>query len=290
MDRLIDAHIHFWDPGARHHDWLAEAPTLGRRFVPADIEFGSRVPDGLVFVEADCRADETLSEVDWVGSIAGDAVPILGIVAHAPLELGGAVEPLLEQLAQRPLVVGVRRLLQDQPPAMLADPALVEGTRLLAARGLSSDLCIRMEQLPAVTRLVRACPETNFVLDHLAKPAVGEHFPGTWAQDLRELAERPNVSCKLSGLTTEAAPGWRAADLIPYLRHAIDVFGPERCLFGSDWPVALLGTSYDGWLEVMLEAIDDLARSERAGILGENAVRIYDLNDPSEMRRADAGS
>jgi len=291
MDRLIDAHIHFWDPDARHHDWLGEAPAqLRRRFVPADVEFGPRVPDGLIFVEADRRADEVLSEVDWVSTIARDAVPIVGIVAHAPLEQGSPVEPLLEQLARRQLVVGVRRLLQDEPPALLADPALVEGTRLLAARGLSSDLCIRMEQLPAATKLVRACPETSFVLDHLAKPAVGQRFPGTWAEDLREMAACPNVSCKLSGLTTETAPGWRPADLIPYLRHAIDAFGPERCLFGSDWPVALLGTSYEGWLEVVLEATGDLGGSERAGILGENAVRIYDLSDPSEMRRADAGS
>jgi L-fuconolactonase len=289
MDRLIDAHIHFWDPDARHHEWLAEAPQLRRRFVPADIEFGSRVPDGLVFVEADCRADESLSEADWVSSLAEDAVPIVGVVAHAPLERGAAVEPLLEQLAQRPLVVGVRRLLQHEPAALLADPLLVEGTRLLAARGLTSDLCITMEQLPAVTNLVRACPQTTFVLDHLAKPLVGERFPGTWAQDVRELASCANISCKLSGLATIARPGWTHADLLPYLHHVIDVFGPRRCLFGSDWPVSTEGTSYQGWLDVVVEALHGLDQSERAAILGENAMRIYDLRDPAEMRRAHAG-
>ena len=290
MDRLIDAHIHFWDPGAHHHEWLSAAPELNRRFLPSDVEFGARVPDGLVFVEADRAPDEALSEADWVSALAASGAPIVGIVAHAPLEQGAAVGPLLEQLAQRPLVAGVRRLLQDEPPALLADPALIEGTRLLAARGLTSDLCVRMEQLEAVARLVRACPETTFVLDHLGKPAVGEQFPGTWAEDIRSLAGCPNVSCKLSGLTTEAASGWRPDDLIPYLQHVINAFGPERCLFGSDWPVALLGTSYEAWLELVHEAIADLGGSERAAILGENAVRIYDLSAATETRRADAGS
>lgn len=290
MDRLIDAHIHFWDPNARHHEWLSAVPALERRFVPSDIEFGTRVPDGLVFVEADRAPDEALAEVDWVSSLASGGVPIVGVVAHAPLEQGTRVEALLEQLARRPLVVGVRRLLQHERLALLTDPALVEGTRLLADRGLTSDLCVTMDQLPAVTKLVRACPYTTFVLDHLAKPAVDDRFPDTWAADIRELASCANVSCKLSGLATLAVPGWRRGDLLPYLHHAVDVFGPERCLFGSDWPVCLLNTSYRGWLDTVLEALQRLDGSERAAVLGENAMRIYNLSDPSDTRRTDAGS
>src|SRR5581483_7742688 len=143
------------------------------------------------------------------------------------------------QLILRPLVVGVRRLLQQEPEALLANPALVEGTRRLASRGLTSDLCVTMGQLPAVIRLVRKCPDTTFVLDHLAKPVVGDRFPERWAEDLRELAGCPNVSCKLSGLATIAGTGWRPDDVVPYLRYAINVFGPRRCLFASDWPVSL---------------------------------------------------
>jgi L-fuconolactonase len=290
MSRLIDAHIHFWEPNARRHDWLSAAPDLQRPFVPPDIEFGPHVPDGLVFVEADCRADEALSEVDWVSSFAAGPVPIVGIVAHAPLEHGSRVEQLLDQLVLRPLVVGVRRLLQHEPDALLSDPGLAAGTRLLAARGLTSDLCVTMEQLPAVTKLVRACPETSFVLDHLAKPAVGDRFPGTWAEDLGELASCPNVSCKLSGLATIAGAGWRPGDVRPYLRHAIDVFGPRRCMFGSDWPVSLEATSYQGWLDAVTEALDGLDSYERTAVLGENAVRIYDLDETSSEMRTDAGS
>jgi L-fuconolactonase len=290
MSRLIDAHIHFWDPDARRHDWLSAAPDLQRAFVPSDIEFGTRVPDGLVFVEADCRPDEALSEVDWVSSLGAHPVPIVGIVAHAPLERGSAIEPLLDRLALRPLVVGVRRLLQHEPESLLLDPALAEGARLLPARGLASDLCVTMEQLPAVTKLVRNCPETSFVLDHLAKPVVDDRFPVTWAHDIRQLAGCPNVSCKLSGLATIAGVGWRPGDVLPYLRHAVDVFGPRRCMFGSDWPVSLEATSYQAWLDAVTEALDGLDPSERAAVLGENAMRIYDMHEtPSEMR-TDAGS
>lgn len=279
MARLIDAHIHFWDPNARHHQWLSSEPALDRRFVPSDIAFESHVPEGFIFVEADRAPDEALDEVDWIGSLASAGAPIVGIVAHAPLEQGSGVEAMLDQLVRRPLVVGVRRLLQHEPPALLADPALVEGTRLLADRGLTSDLCVTMEQLPAVTELVRACPQTTFVLDHLAKPAIGDRLSDTWAADIRELASCANVSCKLSGLATLAAPGWRHEDLLPYLRHAIEVFGPERCLFGSDWPVCLLNTSYQGWFDTVLEAIQELDGSARAAVMGENAIRIYDLSE-----------
>lgn len=279
MASLIDAHIHFWDPDAHRHEWLRSVPQLDRRFVPADIEFGSQAPDGLVFVEADRSSEQSLSEVDWVTSLAGSHPPIVGIVAHAPLEQGGRVAPLLDRLAQRPLVVGVRRLLQDEPPALLADTALVEGTRLLGARGLTSDLCVRMEQLPAVIRLVRACPDTDFVLDHLAKPVVGERMPEGWAGDMRQLAGCRNVSCKLSGLATIAGDGWQHGDVLPYLLYAIEIFGPDRCLFGSDWPVALMNTSYEEWLEVVVEATAALSQPERAAVLGENAMRIYNLRD-----------
>jgi L-fuconolactonase len=291
MGLLIDAHIHFWDPAARHHDWLQAVPALSRRFEPSDIEFGATVPDGLVFVEADRAPDEVLSEVDWVSSLhSSSAVPVVGIVAHAPLEQGAGVEPLLRQLVERPAVVGVRRLLQHQPAALLDDPALVEGTRLLAEYGLASDLCVTHDQLPAVIRLVRSCPDTTFVLDHLGKPPLVDRHTGLWGEDLRRLARYANVSCKLSGLATIAPADSRRPDLLAHLRHALHAFGPGRCLFGSDWPVSLQSIGYQGWLDVVSEAIHDLDTRQRAAVLGENAVRVYGLGIPNEVRRANARS
>jgi L-fuconolactonase len=289
MGRLIDSHIHFWDPGARHHAWLEEVPALARAMTPADVRYGGRTPDGLVFVEADRRSDEALDEVAWVSSLAQAGAPIVGTVAHVPLEQGSATEPLLEILGAEPLVVGVRRLLQDEPESLIGDPRLIEATSMLSPFGLSSDLCIRWQQLPAVTELVAACPDTTFVLDHLAKPAVADGELDPWRDDLRRLARLPNVACKLSGLATEAGPGWRPTDVLPFLRHAIDVFGPQRCMFGSDWPVLLLNGTYEEWLECVLAAIDDCSEGERDAVLGENAIRLYGLKNP-QSRSADAGS
>jgi len=290
LSRLIDAHVHFWDPSVRHHDWLRSVPTLAIPFSPSDIDFGRWVPGGLVFVEADCRVSEALSEVDWVTTLAAGEVPIVGIVAHVPLERGRATVSLLERLSRRSLVVGIRRLLQHEPRSLLQDPGLVEGTRLLADYGLTSDLCVTADQLPAVTDLVRSCPDTSFVLDHLGNPPVGGPSLEPWRRDLRKLARWPNVACKLSGLATIAPPGWCPADLLPYLRHAINVFGPERCLFGSDWPVALQNTTYENWLDTVLEATHDFTATERDYILGRAAVGIYGLSNLPEEKPAHARS
>jgi L-fuconolactonase len=236
----------------------------------------------MVFVEGDCRGDEALSEVEWVTALANEAVPIIGIVAHVPLERGPAAARLLERLGHRRLVVGVRRLLQHEPRSLLEDPGLVRGIRLLAGYGLTFDVCVTSDQLPAVTRLVSASPDTSFVLDHVAKPPVGEGGLNPWRQDLSRLAGYPNVACKLSGLATIAATGARPADVVPYLQHALSAFGPARCMFGSDWPVCLLNTTYEMWLDTVLEATDDFTAAERDDVLGETAMRVYGLAHPTK--------
>lgn len=286
VDCLIDAHIHFWDPARHEHQWLREVPELDVPRLPSDIEFGPRIPDGFVFVEADRASHQALSEVQWVASLSSQVVPIVGIVAHAPLHEGARVESQLSRLSQEQLVVGVRRLLQGEPPALLDAPELVEGTRLLATYGLTSDLCVTWEQLPAVTRLVRACPETHFVLDHLGKPAVGKRVLEPWRSDLRELAACSNVACKLSGLATLAPHGSDRTAVIRYLEEALDAFGPERCMFGSDWPVSLLNTTYESWMETVFEVVGELAPLELAGVLGGNAIRVYGLG--TVARRAES--
>jgi L-fuconolactonase len=282
MGRLIDAHIHFWDPNTRNHEWLQALPDLARPFTPSDIDFGTRAPDGVVFVEADCALTESLSEVQWVSSLASGDVPIIGIVARAPLERGAAVGSLLLRLADEPLVVGVRRLLQHEPLALLQDPALVEGARLLADHGFAFDLCVTFDQLRPVTKLVRSCPDTTFVLDHVGKPPVADRLLDPWREDLRMLAMCPNVTCKLSGLATLARAGWSCRDVLPYLRYALGEFEPGRCMFGSDWPVALQNTSYEAWLDTVVEATQDLAPRERDDIFGETATRAYGLPHPTK--------
>ena len=276
---ILDAHIHFWDPDARHHAWLDEHPTLRRRFVPSDYDAGRHPVAGAVFVQADCRDDEAIDEVRWVAALAEDAPFVRGIVAYAPLHLGAAAADALAAVADEPLVVGVRRLLQGQPRAALEDHALIDGIGLLARHDLSFDLCVTHDQLAAVTRVVAACPDVRFVLDHLGKPPVASAQLDPWRGELARLAALPNIACKLSGLTTEAAPEWHAADVRPFLDHALDTFGPARCMVGSDWPVASLATTTERWFDVVLEALAFLDTHERDAVLSDTAEDCYASRD-----------
>ncbi len=277
MTTLLDAHVHFWDPSARHHDWLAEAPPLQRRFGPEDLDRGACALSGVVFVQADCRDEEALDEVHWVQALATEQPLIRGIVAYAPLHLGRAAERHLRALASEPLVVGVRRLLQGRPAETIIAPELITGVRMLADRGLTFDLCATHDQLPQVCGLVRSCPETSFVLDHLGKPAVRAGALDPWRADLAKLAALPNVVCKLSGLATEAAPGRGADDAPPYLAYALETFGPRRCMIASDWPVATLATTVARWFDVVLELIAELTPADRAAVLEGTAATTYGL-------------
>jgi L-fuconolactonase len=281
VTRLLDAHVHFWDPSARHHDWLADAPLLQRRFGPEDLDPGSCELSGVVFVQADCRDEEALDEVHWVQALAAEQPLIRGIVAYAPLHLGAAAESHLRVLAGEPLVVGVRRLLQGRPAETILAPEFITGVRMLADWRLTFDLCATHDQLPQVCGLVRACPDTRFVLDHLGKPAVAAGALDPWRADLEKLAALPNVACKLSGLATEAAPGRGADDAHAYLAYALDTFGPHRCMVGSDWPVATLATTAARWFDVVLEVAAELTAADRAAVLEETAAVTYGLASSS---------
>lgn len=290
MTQVLDAHLHLWDPSVRHHDWLAALPALQRRYGPEDLDAGRHQITGAVFVQADCRDDEALDEVRWVTDLAADHRFLRGIVAYAPLHEGSSAAPHLRALAAEPLVVGVRRLLQGHSSETITDPGLIAGIRLLPEWGLAFDLCVTHDQLPAVAALVDACPETTFILDHLGKPPVARGQFDPWREDLARIASFPHVACKLSGLATEAAPGWTAADVRPYLAHALEVFGPRRCMIGSDWPVATLQTTVEQWIDVVLAVIADLPLEDRAAVLGDAAVATYRLADPglSTAERGDA--
>jgi L-fuconolactonase len=272
---LVDSHVHFWDPHARRHAWLDGVASLQRRFGPEGYDAGRHDVAAMIFVQADCRADEALDEARWVAELAARDPRVRGIVAYAPVHLGAEAAIPVAAVAARPGIVGVRRLLQDEPSSLLTDPALAEGVRLLADHGLPFDLCVRHHQLRAVTALVAACPDVTFVLDHLGKPSVGPGGLQPWRDDLALLATHGRVCCKLSGLATEAPADWRASDLRPYLDVALDLFGPQRCMVGSDWPVCTIATTAEAWFDVVFEALAPLARSEREAVMHGTASSIY---------------
>jgi L-fuconolactonase len=272
---LVDAHVHFWDPRARYHAWLAAQPELDRPFLPAQLDPGRHRLEAAIVVQADCRSGQALDEVAWFGALADDDRRIRGIVAFAPLEHAGLLGPHLDALVQNPLVVGVRRLLQSEPAAFLTRRDLVAGIRRLAALDLIFDACVVHEQIPQLTDLARACPDVTFVLDHLGKPDVRGRRLDPWRADLAALGRQPNVVCKLSGLGTEAGPGWTAATVRPFLVHALEVFGPERCMFASDWPLVTVDGSHERWTDAVLDVLEPHRAGERAAVLGETARRIY---------------
>lgn len=203
-----------------------------------------------------------------------------GIVAYAPLEYGTRTHAYLDALARSgSRVKGVRRNTQDElDPELPLQPAFLDGLRLLPEYGYTFDVCIRHLRLGAVVEMVRRCPETTFVLNHLGKPAVKDRLLEPWRTQLRALAEIPNAWCKVSGLVTEADhAAWTGEDLRPYVEHALEAFGADRVLFGSDWPVERLASTYERWVEALDRFTDNLRDDQRRGLWAENARRVYRL-------------
>jgi L-fuconolactonase len=281
MTAVVDAHLHLWDPARFDYPWLTGEPRLNRRFDPGMLDTGGHEVAAAVFVEAGRVAGHAAAEVEWIEELSAHWPPLRAVVAHADLERGTDVEADLRRLARSDLVRGIRRNVQDEPDDFAVRPGYVAGTRLLAEYGFTADICVRHRQLPAVIELVDLVPEVTFVLDHLGKPPVRDGVLEPWRENLRRLADRPNVVCKLSGLTSEADPARRGPDDIePYLSVALAEFGPRRCMFGSDWPVAELSTSYAGWLGLVEDALAGRPSAERDEVLRGTATRTYRITTP----------
>lgn len=276
---LVDAHVHLWNPGVLRYPWLAGLPALNRAWLPGDFA-AATAPVGvakIVFVECGREPGQALLEADWIESLLPDEPRLRGIVAHASLERGITARAELARLAERPLVKGVRRLLQGETEVdFCLHPDFLAGVRLLAEFGFTFDLCIRHEQLRAVTELVRRVPEVRFVLDHLGKPPVRAGQVEPWATDLRVLARLPNASCKLSGLVTEADwHHWRPEHLQPFVSVAVEAFGFDRVLFGGDWPVLNLAADYSRWLAALEGCLAGVGCGDLQKLFRTNAENFY---------------
>ncbi len=280
---IIDAHVHLWDPSRFRMPWLDGLAALNRPFGPADYRAQTAGLDiaGIVYVEVAVEPVYALLEARWADAQAQDEPRLQAIVAHAPLEYGERARSYLEALVEiSPRIKGVRRLLQDEPdPAFCLRPDFVRGVQLLAEFGLSFDICIYHPQLAAAVELVRRCPQTTFILDHIAKPGIRAGLREPWMAQMREMAALPNVACKISGVVTEAEhTRWTAADIAPYIAHALECFGAERVIFGSDWPVVLLAASHARWVETLDALTADLTLPARHKLWAENARRWYRMS------------
>ncbi len=280
MPAIVDTHIHFWNPNQIQYDWLASVPALNKPFLPQDLAdqaTGVQL-EKIVFVQCDCLPAQNLKEAEWVTSLAQKEPRIQGIVAGAALEMGEAIRGHLQALSAYPLVKGVRRLIQSEGAGFCVQPDFVTGVQLLPEFGFSFDICIVHPQLADVITLVEQCPNVSFVLDHIGKPGIKAGLLDPWRAEIKTLASFPNVSCKISGLVTEAdMQAWTPTDLRPYIDHVIESFGPNRIMYGGDWPVSLLATSYQSWIETLEAATIGLSEAERHKLFYQNANSFYRL-------------
>lgn len=273
----IDTHQHFWTFRPEHYSWIDESMTALRRdYGPADLapELAAQHVDGTVAVEARGHLEET----DNLLAIAARTPFVRGVVGWLPLTEPGA-PALIERYAQNPQLRGVRHWLGADDEAEYMDSrALHRGIEALLPFRLSFDLLSRPPHLGRAAAFVDRHPEQVFIVDHCAKPYIREGKLEPWRSHMLEVARRPNVYCKVSGLVTEAdVRRWRPAELLPYLDTVLEAFTPERLMFGSDWPVCTLGVSYARWLDVVSTWSAALSESERARLFGGTALEVYRL-------------
>ena len=278
---VIDSHIHLIDQKRFGYAWSSGAPKLKRDWTADDLAASAKpyTIEGFVFVEVDVDMPQYLDEADWVDSLAARDKRILGAVVCLPLERGKAIEPEIARVAGLRRTRGVRRLIQNQSdPEFVLKPGFLDALKLLPKYDLVFDICIFHNQLPNTLEMVRRCPEVSFVLDHIAKPGIKAGLIDPWRGHIRQLAALPNVVCKLSGVTTEADhEAWTRDQLKPYIDHILSSFGPDRVMYGGDWPVSELAGAYTQWLETLDWATASLSSSDKRKLFRDNAIKAYRL-------------
>jgi L-fuconolactonase len=280
---MIDAHQHFWQLSRPfQYGWL-DAPSLARirrDYLPEDLEPLIRLEgvDRTIFVQT----QHDLEENRWVLGLAERHPFIAGVVGWVDLASESCERQVLE-VREFPRFVGVRHVVQDEPDDdFLVRPEILRGLKILERHGVPFDLLLYVKHLRHVPTLARALPDLPMVIDHLAKPRIKDHSLDDWLPGFRQAASFPNVYCKLSGMVTEADwERWSVDDLRPYVQAALDLFGPDRLMFGSDWPVSELAATYGQVRGALVEALGSISGAERLAIFGGTAARFYGIKTDS---------
>ena len=278
----IDSHHHIWDLSVRDQGWITgeTLQPIRRNFSMADLReaiFGSAI-DKTVLVQTITDFDETPELL----AIADNDELVAGVVGWLQIDAPDAIEHLHQylDLPGANYLKGIRDIAQDHlDPNYLARDASIRNVRKLGELGITFDLLTKVPEFPAAIKLVRSCPDVQFVMDHISKPNISKAEMQPWRNLISELASLPNVVCKISGLVTEANwNNWEVKDFQPYVDHLIEIFSPSRLMFGSDWPVATLAASYSEVVELAESLTVGLSPSENESFWSKTAIHAYNLS------------
>lgn len=279
MAVTIDAHHHYWELGRFDYSWLDE-PTLEpirRSFLPQDLEplIEAVGIEKTIFVQT----QHNLAETEWVLGLADQHDFMAGVVGWVDLASEQCEDQLL-QLKEHPKFVGIRHVTQDEPDDdFIVRPDIMRGLQALEKHQVPFDLLFYVKHVHHAATVAAALPGLPLVIDHLSKPEIKNGRLDNWQAHFCQAAQFSNVYCKLSGMVTEANwNNWSAADLKPYVETALEAFGPERCMFGSDWPVCELAGTYSQVHQVLADLLASLSEDERQMIFGGTAARFYQLD------------
>ena len=273
---IIDSHQHFWKYDPLRDAWIdASMQVIKTDFLPNDLKpiLKENGVDGCMAVQADQSEEET----EFLLACAAENPFIKGVVGWVDL-IAENLEDRLKHYTTNPLFKGVRHIVQSEKDDYLLRPDVQSGIGKLAKYNLTYDILVFPQQLPAAVQMVKKFPKQTFILDHIAKPNISEPMTELWKTNITALSKFENVSCKLSGMVTEAKKIiFKNQDFTPFLDHVFTSFGPNRLLFGSDWPVCLLAADYKKVLIIIKNYLDKYSKETKAQVLGSNAIKIYNL-------------
>lgn len=276
---VIDAHQHFWELGRFNYDWLNADPLepIRRTYLPADLKthLDATGVDQSIFVQTQHNVEENR----WVLQFCEDNDFLAGMVGWVDLASSDC-EAQVEEFNDNPYFVGVRHVTHDEPDDdFIIRDDVINGLRVLEKQSVPFDLLFFVKHLKHAQTLAKALPGLPMVIDHLAKPEIKDGRLDNWEDNFRAAAKFPNVYCKISGMVTEADwQNWKPADLKPYVEIALEVFGPDRCMYGSDWPVCELAGSYEQVIGAAREVLSSLSETEQAQVFGGTAKKFYGLS------------
>ena len=277
---IIDSLVHLLDTSNLTYPFFSSNPNFSNKYLPSD--YSEHIEDinveKIVFLECNVPPHQAVDEAKWIESLSNKDSRIQSIVAYASLENGSNSILELEQLSDIKIVKGIRRNIFPESDEFHIRNNFITGVNLLPKYNFSFDICISSSHLPGTIELVKSCPNVSFILDHIGNPKILENEFEDWSKNITNLSKLPNIACKLSGVVTNADhKNWNVEDIKPYIFHIVESFGFDRILFGSDWPVVTLASSYKRWFNSLNQILGDISRHEKEKLFIKNAEKFYKM-------------